>query len=484
MGIKYRMTFFLVLVAIFYPIWAGAVSPPTIINWGQVATNTRPTTLGGYGITDAPATGPAGPIGATGTAGVGNPLVTSSQVSSGTIPVNADIFTYNFGYAGALYGNGAGSSIQAFSAPSSDVSFALIKKTGGMGGAESVIGTATISASTKIAVFSNFPTTNFAVNDSFCIRSPANTYGIASVSMTMVFSASGITVPASGSLVTLNATYTYIYSGNSPYTIKIPANCATLSVKMWGAGGSSGTLYWGDPYVFGGGAGAFVSADIPVTANEQLNIYVGQAGIGSSSPVYGSGGGGLTGIQRNSNGEWLVIAGSGGGGGTLYNAINARGGAGGYPAGGDGQGNSSAGGHGGTQVSGGSPGAFPGNTVLPTGGGALTGGNGGIGYEAVGEAPCLTPFYQGGRGASMLYGTNLGCGGGGGSGWFGGGGGTADNSNNTAGGGGGGSSYALLSAINVTHTSGSGTTPGNSSDPDRGSCGANGQPGKVMVVYK
>ena len=66
MKLRYAFLFFLLLV----PAWLGAVSPPTIINWGQVATNTRPTTIGGYGITDAPATGPQGlpgPIGATGT---------------------------------------------------------------------------------------------------------------------------------------------------------------------------------------------------------------------------------------------------------------------------------------------------------------------------------------------------------------------------------------------------------------------------------
>ena len=64
-------------------------------------------------------------------------------------------------------------------------------------------------------------------------------------------------------------------------------------------------------------------------------------------------------------------------------------------------------------------------------------------------------------------------GGGGGDGYFGGGGGAASPSG-ANGGGGGGSSFASGSLTSTTKTSGSGQTPGNSGDADRGTAGAGG----------
>ncbi|MEJ8561057.1 hypothetical protein QTO30_07345 [Yoonia sp. GPGPB17] len=125
------------------------------------------------------------------------------------------------------------------------------------------------------------------------------------------------------------------YTG-ADQTFTVPQGVRTIDVKVWGAGG--GGSREGQPFSTGG-AGAFVSGTIPVTAGDQLTIVVGQGGrsdgaaLTSGTPygfggVYsgpssgsGSDGGGLSGIftgatavTATDQSRALLIAGGGGAG--------------------------------------------------------------------------------------------------------------------------------------------------------------------------
>ena len=231
-------------------------------------------------------------------------------------------------------------------------------------------------------------------------------------------------------------------------------------VKMWGAGGARGYNYSQTPSSTSnqgpGGGGGYSSALINFTAGQSFILRVGQGGarstvsstgatylaggVGRTSSFGGTEGGGYTGVFLSSvtqNDSWLI---AGGGGGGADSSVGAAG-AGGGSSGGNSTAGSGQGGNGGSQVAGGTASQYNGATA----GAALIGGV-----------------------AMKDSATNAGLGGGGG-GYFGGGGG------NVGGGGGGSGRIGNVAAVTggVT-TSGTGDTPGNSSDADRSGAGAGG----------
>lgn len=222
--------------------------------------------------------------------------------------------------------------------------------------------------------------------------------------------------------VTITKTYT---GGNQ--TFIVPNDVTSLTVKIWGAGGASGTS--------SGGSGGYVTGTLVVTPNENLTIIVGQGGTANKTLAYGGGGkaggnissgggGGKSSIIRS--GVELAIAGGGGGSGHISN-----GGAGGGLIGINGGAIATMTvAQGGTQNSGGSAG-------LKTGTTNSTGTNGSLSL--------------GGNGSSTSS-----SGGGGGGGYYGGGGGGGLD----GGGGAGGSSYigGLTSGSIIGGNSGDFTT--------------------------
>jgi len=212
-----------------------------------------------------------------------------------------------------------------------------------------------------------------------------------------------------------------------------PLSTFSVSAKLWGEGGDgnrSGLF----------GAGAFSEGVITFIAGTTYRLGVGQ-GRGAQSAFNGAGGG-WSGVLIDAPSTAILIAAGGGANGW---SGDIKGGAGGWPNGtaGDNDPNTnfSNGGSGGGQSSGGSGGGASGTFAQSgTSGTSLQGGGGGY------------------------------AGGGGGGGYFGGGGGGGADVNGA--GGGGGSSYfnpALVIAQSML--SGSGTTPGNSSDADRAGAG-------------
>ena len=226
------------------------------------------------------------------------------------------------------------------------------------------------------------------------------------------------------------STCTYTTAGEDTFTV--PAGVTSVHVVADGAAGAFG------PTVSPGGAGAQVTADVPVTPGSTLYVNVGVGGGASGSADGGAGGGesdlrtcsasscALTGAP-GTDPRLVVGAGGGGGGGGTHDPR--PGGAGGVgPAfcnpGADGTGVSGAGsGGGGTCTSGGIGGG--------SSGGGTPGGDGSPG--------------AGGNGGN--FGPPSGGGGGGAGFWGGGGGGTGSD---TGAGGGGGSSFAAASAANVS----------------------------------
>ena len=237
------------------------------------------------------------------------------------------------------------------------------------------------------------------------------------------------------------AAVSYGYTGGVQ-TYTVPAGMTLLKVTAVGAAGGNNSSN-----SFAGGQGGSVTATIPVTPGEVLNIYVGGQGGSSFSGSVGAaagyngggqgfarfstGGGGATDIRRgNSLADRLVVAGAGGGSGS-----NARAGAGGNPGNGGNSFNGGGGGQGGTQGGGGAGGT-----------GNWTGSPGTLG--------------QGGNaGVTGPSNTDNGCGAGGG-GYYGGGGGGLGSGGVGNGGGGGGSSWATPDATGVSYTTGGNTGHG------------------------
>ena len=265
----------------------------------------------------------------------------------------------------------------------------------------------------------------------------------------------------------------FSYTG-SIQTYTVPAGKTSATIYIWGAAGG------GDPYGNSGGAGAFITGIMPVTAGTTYYIVVGGGGRGlfdypalyvnpggyggGATGYYAAGGGGYSGIFSGltpAQGNTLLLAGGGGGagpggyGGSAAWSGTAQAGGGGGVAGSAGQGGTtSAGGAAGTpQTQGIADTTYPGT--------ALAGGNGAQNY-----------------------------GGAGGGGYWGGGGGTY---NNGANGGGGGSSYSnptyLSSVSGAQSSTGSGSTvaPGNTNPyyvsgvGAAGVSGASGGNGLVVI---
>ena len=265
----------------------------------------------------------------------------------------------------------------------------------------------------------------------------------------------------------------FSYTG-SIQTYTVPAGKTSATIYIWGAAGG------GDPYGNSGGAGAFITGIMPVTAGTTYYIVVGGGGRGlfdypalyvnpggyggGATGYYAAGGGGYSGIFSGltpAQGNTLLLAGGGGGagpggyGGSAAWSGTAQAGGGGGVAGSAGQGGTtSAGGAAGTpQTQGIADTTYPGT--------ALAGGNGAQNY-----------------------------GGAGGGGYWGGGGGTY---NAGANGGGGGSSYSnptyLSSVSGAQSSTGSGSTvaPGNTNPyyvsgvGAAGVSGASGGNGLVVI---
>lgn len=234
---------------------------------------------------------------------------------------------------------------------------------------------------------------------------------------------------------------TFNYTG-SIQSWTVPAGVSTIFVQVYGAAG-------GDANTNLGGKGGKVTCNVPVTAGQVIYITVGGKST-TRTPLYGFGGtggfssanasntsragGGLSGIsfaapitQLNAR----VIA-AGGGGASFGYSPNSIGGNGGGLLGANGVSGfgQNCNGKGATQVAGGVAGSpYDGNTTQPTGGIAISGGNGGVVNNG---------GWNGGAG--------------GGAGYFGGGGGAGGGA--AQGGGGGGSSWTHSSCSSITHTAG------------------------------
>ena len=220
---------------------------------------------------------------------------------------------------------------------------------------------------------------------------------------------------------TQSCTVTFSASG-APETWTVPAGVTAATFDLYGAEGGGGSGF--------AGLGGRVTATLAVTPGASYQVRVGVWGFATGIPRGynggGAGGSGGSGAGRDGGGasdvrggafglaDRLLVAGGGGGTGSLSTGAT---GAGGYPSGGAG------GGGGGTQTA------------------------GGVG-EANGSAGTLG---QGGAGGSQT-GPGTRGGGGGGGGYYGGGGGRGgrDVSSN----GGGGSSYATPAATNVSFQNG------------------------------
>jgi hypothetical protein len=249
----------------------------------------------------------------------------------------------------------------------------------------------------------------------------------------------------------------YFNNTGSDQNFVVPTGVTSITVKVWGAGGGGGAN--SSP----GGGGGYATATLDVTPGETLTIMVGtggqyrSGGAGRGPTVYGGGGntgvngyggqgGGRSAIKRSST--ELITAGGGGGAG--WDISGDWGGGGGGSVGQDAN-NGANGGKGGTQSAGGA------------GGGSAEAGS----------------AYQGGTCTDG----DGGGGGGGGGGYYGGGAGTGGGN---GGGGGGGSAFVPAGGSTL---SGSGATPGNNSDSDRGTAatggpvGTNGYSGRVVISY-
>jgi len=270
------------------------------------------------------------------------------------------------------------------------------------------------------------------------------------------------------------------FSGTgSIQTFNVPAGINTINVKMWGAGGGSGT--W-DATSRGGGGG-FASGNLAVTPLTTLDIYVGIGGGYSTT-------GGLGGWPNGGKGGDGSFSNGGGGGG--FSAVFASGD---FTtpfivAGGGGGGGTNDAWPGGGLQNWYSPGTFHGQL-----GSQVAGGSGGT-TDGVNQiiAGSSGSFLAGGNGAVIGSGHG---GGGGGGGYYGGGGGSAGDNSGFGAQGGGGSSYighVNLSTGQTFYNTDSANLwkAANESDPDflggttgarGGALGNPGQGGRVVISY-
>lgn len=238
--------------------------------------------------------------------------------------------------------------------------------------------------------------------------------------------------------------------------ITIPAGIFFMEVKLWGAGGEENTIFYPSRPKGGlGGGGGYARWEGAVTPGEVYNLSVGAVGAGGASGAgFGGGrGGGMSVLSLKSGSNFIVkaIAGGGGGAGEIGSF--------------SGVGN----GHGGGAEQNGFTGGTSGPGQRGFGGTGGAGGTGGLPGIAGTNVPSLTVTSigslggNGGNGGPSSWSSS---GGGGGDGYGGGGGGGNNSSSSkqmSGAGGGGGGNYTE----NGETSPGSGTTPGNASDPDR-----------------
>ena len=261
--------------------------------------------------------------------------------------------------------------------------------------------------------------------------------------------------------------------------IYTPPVALKVEVKMWGAGGGSGsqnrsgTGYHTTSYykVKEGGAGGYLEAEFAIIEGTSLTFSIGDAGRGAllngypSSAPGGSNGGG--------NGTYSSSDASGGGGGYVgiflssgktqatAIAISPGGGGGGggpgYPNNADDEANGG-GGINDAATGSGNQGArnFGFFVDYAKGGRNNAGGAGGDASVTDGDGQ-VGSILQGGNG--VYYGNMWGSGGGGGGGWYGGGSGANDGNNWSGGGGGAGSAFIRGSGVSYL-------SDGSSSIPD------------------
>ena len=161
-----------------------------------------------------------------------------------------------------------------------------------------------------------------------------------SVTGTVLGSSSQITIQDT-SITFTGETRTYTTTGTHTYTI--PSQGASITAKVWGAGGS-GT---GECNTKTGGSGGYVQGTISVSPGDTINVFVGATNAGSpqGQAGYGAGRGGqFSYVKKGSN---FLVAGGGGGSGQM----GFGGGGGGNGDGSDGEGvNASGGSSGSTSV--------------------------------------------------------------------------------------------------------------------------------------
>jgi hypothetical protein len=260
------------------------------------------------------------------------------------------------------------------------------------------------------------------------------------------------TIPRSFSLSSIAEPTVFNYSSAAVQTLTIPSGVTSATFKIWGAGG-------GNAGSFAGGQGGYTTGTYTVVPGRVYNIYVGNTGIGRTGGWPGGGtassggnglaaggGGGYSAVQDSTNNVYLAIAGAGGGAISTTAGFNG-GGETGVSTGNAGYGVNT----GGTQSAGGVA-----NVIIDGrsfDGGYLFGGNSSNPTNS-GHAP----------------------GGGGGSGYYGGAGGASGGGAVTS--GPGGSGY-----VNTSFTSNGTTIQGYGSDSLRGTAGAGGNAGKVVVIF-
>lgn len=316
-------------------------------------------------------------------------------------------------------------------------------------------------------------------------------------------STSGVVVATAGSAITINdtsltPTISISPALNGSTTIGVspgsvvsattggtwtftPSSSFTAYVKCWGAGGGAG--HGALNIVTSGGGGGYTAGYITFYSGTSYQIIVGSAGTCGGAIRYGGGGGGGTGVRITTGTIPILIAGGGGGSGWQPGTMQGGAGGGADSNGGGGTGGSPPAG-GGTTSGAGSGGSGVNGFPSPTEWGASgSGGNGGAGYTGSGGSGTASGLGSGGSGG---YDGSSAGGGGGGGGRYGGGGGGKGYA------GGGGSGYSDTNyCFSVDGASGSGRTPGNSTDPDRGTAGegayglgtpASGNPGLGYYV--
>lgn len=287
----------------------------------------------------------------------------------------------------------------------------------------------------------------------------SNTLTINDTSLTPAASISPAFGGVTSFTITSGATLASTSCGGYSFT---PNTTFTAMVKCWGGGGG-GSINQGVNIRSYGGGGGYYDAFVVFEAGVAYTLSVGCGGGASGSGRTAGGGGGGTAVLRTTGSIYMLGAGGGGGGG-VSDTGGAQAGAGGGDNGQTGSGGSGrSGGGGGSQTAAGGGGVGTRRT-----GSSGSGRNGGAG---AGSAATSGGAGTGTGGVGGFDSSDNG-GGGGGGGYFGGGGGGGD-AGGDAGGGGSGSAN-LTYVYNQYGLTGSGSTPGNSSDSDRGTAGQGG----------